>query len=152
MFGERPAALVHDHDRLQGRRQPIVDPAQHREQGGVDEQRRVLRLPDDEGELVGEDAGVERVEDASRAGDAVVELQVAVVVPAQRRHPVAAFEAEAIECAGDAGRAREHVAVGVSVDAARDLAGDDLAPEELVDPPHHVLCREREIHHLALHG
>ena len=60
-----------------------------RHEGQVDEQRLVLGVVHDPGDLVGEQPRVERVVDAAHAHDAVPGLDMARRVPGERRDAVA---------------------------------------------------------------
>ncbi len=77
-------------ERPQLRRQALDQRQEHR----VGEQIAVLGVIDDVGDLVREQAGVDRVADRPDARDAVVELEVPVVVPGERRDPVAEADPE----------------------------------------------------------
>jgi hypothetical protein len=68
-----------------------------REQPGqrtVDEQDAILGMVDDPGQLLGDEPQVQRVQDRSHARDGEVGLEMLLVVPAERRHPVALGDAE----------------------------------------------------------
>ena len=72
-----------------------------RQEGQVEEQRGVLGVVGDVGDLLGEQARVDGVADRADAGDGVVELEMAVAVPGQRRHPVAGLDAEPDQRVGE---------------------------------------------------
>ena len=60
----------------------------------VHEDHPVLGVVDDVGQLLGEQADVQRVQHGADAGGGEVELEVALVVPGEARHPVALLHAE----------------------------------------------------------
>jgi hypothetical protein len=80
----------------------------------------------DPGDLVGRQARIDGVHHAAAAGDAEIELEMAVAVPGQRGHAVAERQAQAVQGIGDLARARGGVGVGVAVHVAFDAARDDL--------------------------
>jgi hypothetical protein len=84
----------------------------------------VVRNPDD---LVGMQTWVEGVQDAPRATDTEVQLQVPVAVPGQCRHAVAERQIHAVQGIGHLARACRQVFVGVAMDIAFDPAGDDFS-------------------------
>jgi hypothetical protein len=101
---------------------------QRRDQVGVDHQELVAGVVDDVRELVGPQADVDRVIAGARQRRGEVDLQVAVVVPAERAHPVATGDAEVAQGGGEPGDP-----VGpVGVAGARHLAGGAAADELLV--------------------
>src|SRR5260221_13912658 len=75
----------------------------------------------------------------AHAGDGVVELEVAVVVPAERRHAVALTDSEALQSAGQLIDPGDHLAIGGAVDPALLLGDDLLAREQALDTPQPVL-------------
>jgi hypothetical protein len=85
---------------------------QRRDERAVDEDHPVLRVVDDVDDLLGEQADVERVQDGAVGGHGEVELVVALGVPGEGRHPVAALDAEALEHAPEAVDALGHLRVG----------------------------------------
>ena len=92
----------------------------------VDDDDLVLGVVDDVGELLGEQPDVEGVQDRAHGRHGQVRLEVALVVPAERPHPVARTHPEPPERrrqllgpAGHLGERRRPVAVG--------LDGDHLA-------------------------
>ena len=66
-----------------------AEPARRTELGGVEQQDRVLGVADDVGDLVGPRRRLTRVQHRAGQRDGEVELEVAVVVARERRHPVA---------------------------------------------------------------
>ena len=71
------------------------DRLDQRQEGQVEEQDLVFGMVGDPDDLVGMQARVERVQHRARAGDRVVQLQVAVAVPGQRGDAVAELDAAA---------------------------------------------------------
>ena len=104
-------------------RQQLLD---GRQQVQVDEEELILGVIDDVDDLLGKEARVDRVADRAHAGNAVVQLEVAVAVPGQRADAVADLDAQREQRLGDLLRARVGVAIGVAMDRAFDGAGDDL--------------------------
>jgi hypothetical protein len=78
----------------------------------VDEHDPVLGVVDDVDDLLGEEADVERVEHGAVGGHRHVELKVALRVPGERRHAVAALHPEALEHAPETVDALGHLGVG----------------------------------------
>ena len=68
-----------------------------RHQRLVDNQHHVAGMPGDVRELVDVQPEIQRVQDGARTRNTEVRLQVTQVIPAQRRHPVAATDAELLE-------------------------------------------------------
>ena len=85
---------------------------QRLDQRAVDEDHAVSRVVDDVDDLLGEQADVQRVQDGAVGGHRHVELEVALGVPGERRHPVAALHPEALEHAPEAVDALGHLRVG----------------------------------------
>ena len=75
--------------------------ARAREQRAVDEDHLVLGVVDDVGELLGEQADVQRVQDAPGARRGEVQLQVAGAVPGERADAGVGGEAERVERAAE---------------------------------------------------
>ncbi len=94
-------AVAHDHVVPDALEAP-GELGQRRREGVVDEDHPVLGVVDDVGDLVGEQADVDRVQDGAEARHAEVELEVALAVPAEGRHPVALLDAEPLEDAAEA--------------------------------------------------
>ena len=65
----------------------------------VDEDDAVCAVIDDEGELLGEEADVERVDDRAHRGDGVVGFEVLLGVPAEGADAVAGLDAETLQSA-----------------------------------------------------
>ena len=86
----------------------------------------VFGMVGDPGHLVGREARVERVHHAAAAGDAEVQLEVAVAVPGQRGDAVAERQPRRSSACCDPARACRRLAVGGAVNVALDAARDDL--------------------------
>ena len=146
-------AIGHEHVGLDGleRGRELLDQRQKRQ---IEEQRRVLRVVGDVGDLLGEQARVDGVADGADAGDGVVELEVAVAVPGQRRHAVARLDAEADESVGEPADALARLCVAVAVHAALNGLGDHLnVGEDICGEVDHAGNQQRPIHHQpAQHG
>ena len=70
---------------------------QQRHEHRIDKNVPVFGVVDDEGDLLGEQPRIDRMADITGAADAIINLQVPIVVPGERGHPVAPFQAEAVE-------------------------------------------------------
>ena len=84
------AGVAQHHDALQGgqlRRQLL----QQRQEHGVGEQVAILGVVHDVGDLIREQAGIDGVTDGADPGDAVVQLEVPVVVPGERGDALACW-------------------------------------------------------------
>jgi len=133
-------------------RRPLAELFEQRQERTVDDHRAVAGVGCDVREVVRMKAEVERVEDEAAARDAEVRLVVLVVVPAERRHAVAALEAGLPQGRGQLPGAPQRLAVVGAVEALVGEAGDDLAvAEERLRPAQQVREREREVHHQAFH-
>jgi len=143
---------VRDQDQVLDGGQLAGELVEDRDQGLVDEEDLVLGIPDDELEVLRKEAQVEGVEHGAHGGDRVIELEVAVVVPAEGRDPVALADTEALQGARQLVDPGHHLAVGGAVDAAL-LLGDDLLPrEEALDAPQPVLGRQLVVLHQTFHN
>jgi hypothetical protein len=117
---------AHQHDGAQGFRQPLGDGNQRRQHHGIHEDKDVLRVLQDIGDLVGEEARVHRVQHRAHARDGVVELQVLARVPAEGRDPVAGPHAEPDQRLGEFPSAFRDLGPGGARDGALGIDGDDL--------------------------
>src|SRR5437879_12796003 len=91
---------------------------------------------------------VQRVEDTAAERRRPVDLEVAVAVPGEGRHPVALPEAEGPEGAGEAGRPLGKVRVRMAEErTAGDACGDRLLRDEPTAPLAKVRQREGVVHH-----
>ncbi len=93
----------------------------------IEEDVSVLGVIDDVLQLLGEQARVDRMQHPPRGGDAIVELEVTIGVPGERRDPVAGLEPERVERVGQPFRPRRDLGVGRAMDRAVGAARDDLA-------------------------
>ena len=132
--------------------QLILHLGEHRDQRIVDDHDLVLGMVDDEGELIGEQPQVERVQHRAHTGHRHVSFQMLLVVPLQSADAVAVAHAEPLQRRGQAlGAVGDRPEACAARLGAR--PGDDLAvAEELAPVPEDMLDRQREIHHGALHG
>ena len=78
------------------------DRLQDPNEGLVDDDRTVLRVVDDVGELIGVKARVEGVDDGAHGRDAEVHSEVLGLVPEQRRDAVSGPDAQVAEASGQA--------------------------------------------------
>ena len=81
-------------------------------------------MVDDIDDLLVEQARVDRVAHRADAGDAVIQLEMAEIVPRQRADPVAGSDPEPQQRLRQTPRAALGLGVGVAVDRAIDEAGD----------------------------
>jgi hypothetical protein len=108
--------------------QPPRHGLDQRQEGHVEAQHLVFGVVGDVGDLVGVQARVDGVQHRAHAADRVVQLHVAVAVPGQRGHAVAATSRPARPAPWPwARRERGQLLVGGAVDVAFDAARDDLA-------------------------
>ena len=128
------------------------DPLDERQEGQVEQQDAVARVRRDIDDLVVEQPRVDRVCDGTHAADAVQALDVAPRVPGERRHPVAAADAEPRQRRREPPRPRRDAAPGRAVDAALDREADDFASRVVargvVEQPRR---RQRPVLHRADH-
>jgi hypothetical protein len=96
-------------DTAQLRRQPLG----YRQEIGVEEDERVLRVEDGEGDLLGREADVHRVQHGAQHGQGEKQFEVTVTVPIHHAHPVTRPDAQIGECLRQAFHALEELGVGV---------------------------------------
>jgi hypothetical protein len=119
----------------------------------VDHQEAVLRIGGDPADLAGRQPQVQRVHDAAGGRDAEVALQVGVMVPAQRRHPVALVHPQRLQRGRQRSGAPVILAEAVPAQALVRQPRDDLvAGEQLPGALQQVVERQRDVHHRALHA
>ncbi len=68
---------------------PVADRFEDRQEGQVREDHAILGMADDPGDLLVEQARVQRVVDKSRSGDAVPAFEMPPAVPGEGGHPFA---------------------------------------------------------------
>ena len=110
-------------DRLELRSE-LRDQRRERE---IEEKIAVCRVIGDVFDLLGEEARVDRVQHGADAGDAEVELHVAIAVPRERGNAIAGSHAENPERLGKLLRAAMNVGVRTTMERTLDRARDDLA-------------------------
>ena len=141
------------HDRALDRRQLAVQRREHRQQRRVDEQQLVLGVVDDELQLLRKKAWIDRVQHGAQARDRVVELEVAIVVPGQRAHPVAGPDARGLQRVRELARAAEHLTPVRAVPRLVESDRHDLAVGEIpFREPHDLGDQQRRVHHQTVHG
>ena len=119
-----------------------------RQEGQVEEQRRVLGVIGDVGDLLGEQPRIDGVADGADAGDGVVQLEMSIAVPGQRRHPVTRLDAEADQRVGELADALARLRIAVAVDTAFHRVRDDLdVGIDLGCIVDHAGYQQRPIHH-----
>jgi hypothetical protein len=117
---------VTDHDHVL--EVPVVTKAlELLEQGLVDDDRLVFGVGGHEAELVGMQAGVDRVQDRAHGRDGEVELEVLGLVPQHGGHAVTAADAELGQGAGQPPRAGDRLAHRRAVHRAVGAPEDHLA-------------------------
>ena len=84
-------------------------------EGGVRKQDAVLRIVHDEGDVVGGQSRIDGMADRAHAGHAVVDFEMAVIVPRERRHPIAQTDAELRQNAREPPAAALDLGVGGAV-------------------------------------
>jgi len=118
----------------------------------VEEQHLVLGVVDNVGELVGEEPRVDGVAHGADAGDRVIGLEVAMVVPGDRRHPVAEPDTETHQRLRELLGARLGIGIGKAMERAFRRARDDLGigviARRVADQR---LDQQRPIHHQPTH-
>ena len=97
-----------------------------RQQVKVDEEDLVLGVVGDIGDMLGREARVEGVQHGADAGDAEVELEMAIGVPGDGADAVAELDAQPLQRLGQLLGALLGIAVAVAVHRAFDRARDDL--------------------------
>ncbi len=143
-------AVVH-HDEVADGLERLEQRPQQRGQRPVDEDHLVLGVVRDVGELLGEQADVQRVEHAPRAGRREVELEVTCRVPREGRDPPVVGDAEVVEHSAQPTRALGPGPVRGALDPRRRRGDDLLVGEQLLGPAEQVRDRERVVLHQALH-
>ncbi len=142
-------AMAHQHE-VAHRRQLRCELLGQRQQAGVKAQHLVLGVVGDPFDLLGEQARVDRVAHAARAGRAVVDLHVAMAVPGQRGHAVSGRDVQRPEHLGELARALLDLAPVRAVDVALATPGHDLDVARMARRvPDQRRHGQRHVHHLA---
>ena len=145
--GRHVLAVRHQHVGLDGL-ESGGDLLDQRQEGRIEEQRRVLGVVGDVGDLLGEQPRVDGVADGADAGDGVVELEVAVAVPGQRRDPVAGLDAEPDQRVRQPADALARLGVAVAMEAAFDGLGHHLhVGIDVGRKVDHARDQQRPVHH-----
>ena len=140
-------AVGHDHESPY-RRQLVADVRDHGPEARIDEDDRVARVIDDVGQVRRRETDVEGMENRAGERRRPVDLEMAMAVPRERRHAIAAADAEARQGAGEPHRALGEIAVGIAKHrSARHARGDPLAGEESPATLEEVRQGERVVHH-----
>jgi membrane protein DedA with SNARE-associated domain len=121
------------------------------EQGPVDEDDLVLGVVHDVGDLLGEQADVERVQHPAAARGGEVQLEVVGRVPGERGHAAVGADAQVVEGTAEATGALGPLAVAAALDAGGRRGDDALLREQGLGPVEEVRQRERTVLHEALH-
>ena len=144
-------AVVH-HDDVLHRLELVDQRPQQLQQRAVGEDDLVLRVVGDVGELLGEQADVERVEHAAGAGRGEVELQVARGVPRERADAAVLRHPERVEDARQPPRPLRPLAVRGALDAAAPRGRDRLVGVQPLRALEGIDECERVRLHEPLHG
>ncbi len=159
-------------DRRQGRRQVLghVRPVAHEDDAAqtlgvrcdtghqgrkesVGEQVLTLRVVEDEDELFGEQARIDGVANQSGAGNAVIKLEMTMVVPRQGGNAIAGFEPQPGQRVGQLPHPPGRIGIAVAVQGRILVAGDDLLGWVIARGVfQHVWDEQRPIHHQTQHG
>ena len=148
--GDVAFAVVHHHQVLQPfeRRQQRGEQA---EQRAVDEDHLVVGVVDDVGELLGEQADVERVQDPAGARRREVQLEVAGGVPRERADAPVGGDSQVVEDATELAGAGGPFAVVHPLEPGTGGGDDLLVRVVLLGPLEDVRNREWNVLHQALH-
>ena len=145
-------AVAADDDEALDRRQLVGEGGEQVDQQLVDEEEAIFGVVDDEGDLVGEEPDVHRVQHRAHAGDGEVGGEVVGVVPAEGADDVAVADPEPFEADGQSvgalgdlgvGEGRARAVGGVSGDEAARVDGATV----VIDQPR----GQRHRRHRALH-
>ena len=131
------AAVVHDHQVPDGGERRHQR-GQQADQGPVDEDDLVLGVVDDVGDLLGEQADVERVQHPGRARGGEVQLEVAGRVPGEGGHPTVGRDAEGVEHAAQLAGPASPLAVALALEPGGRGRHHLLAGEQLLGPVEQV--------------
>ena len=124
-----------------------------RQQLLVDKHDAIVRIVDDEGELVGVEAEVERVQHGACQRDTEVRLEMLEMVPAECGHPVARTDVETQKGAGQTSRPSAEVGVRVAMQRPVRAACHHVAARKyLLRVAEDRRQRERKVHHQTVHG
>ena len=130
----------------------VAELLEQRQERTVDDHRAVAGVIRDVADVVRVQAQVQRVQHKASARDAEVRLEVLVVVPAQRRDPVAAREAELRERDAERTRAAHRVAPRRPVKRLVGETRDDFLPAEVrLGAAHDHRHRQLHVHHQSVH-
>ena len=131
----------------------LVHALDDRQQVEVDEDDLVFGVVGDIGDMLGRQPRIERVQHRADAGDAEIELEMAIGVPGDGADPVAELDAQALQRLGELLGALGRVAVAVAMDRPLDRARDDLDVGIVgggeID---HLRNQQRTVLHQAEHG
>ena len=134
-----------------------LHPRQHRCQDrgerDVGDDDLVLGLVGDEFDLLGEQPDVEGVQHRPHRGHRDVSLQVLLVVPHERGHPLVAVDAEAAQRVGQPGGLLAEFAIGrVPESAVTGCGGHDAIAVDTHRVPQDFRDGQRGVLHCAVHG
>ena len=125
--GLRHMRFVGEHDVALDARKLVGDLFQDRNEGEVRHHDAVFRMVDDPGDLVREQARVDRMADGADAHDAVPGFEVSPGVPCDGGDAVAELDALAVELLRDFQRTRANFGVIGPVNRTLDRSRDHLA-------------------------
>ena len=118
-------AVGHDHDMLH-RLQLLPHAFDHGDQVEVDEDHLVFGMVGDIGDMLGRQPRIDGVQYRADAGDAEIELEMAVGVPGDGADPVAELDAQVLERLGHLLGALLRIAITVAMNRPFDCPGHDL--------------------------
>jgi len=124
-----------------------------RQKPRIEKQHPVGGVIDDIADLLLEQPRVDGVADRADPGNAVVELEVPISVPGERRDAIADAHAELLECLAELFRAGFEITIGVAVQPVLGRAGDDLGrPTILGGVADQRRDQQRPVHYQPAHG
>ncbi len=149
----RHVRAVGEHHETLHRGQPVGELFHQRHEGQVHQHHAVFRMVGDPGDLLGEEARVQRVVDRADAGDAVPDLEVPPGVPGDRADAIAEFDPVLLQPLGDAQRVAPDVGIGRLDDGALDRPRDHLAAA-VIEPGmvDDLRDQQRPVLHQTEHG
>ncbi len=126
-LGVRHVVAVAKRDPAFDQRQVGRERTDERGEDGIEAHIGVFGVVHDVTQLLGKQARIDRVQHEPRAGDAIVDFEMAIGVPGERRDAVARVQAKALQRMGEPPGARGDVAVTGAIDDPVGIARDDFA-------------------------
>ena len=125
---------------------------QQRDERGVHDHHKVVRVGRDVADLGRAEPDVERVQDRAHGRHGQIRLEVLGVVPHERGHPLITVHAEPPQRVGEPRGPAGHLGVGPPPDALPGIRHDLFAAKGCGAVPHDRRDRQWDIHHRAAHG